>query len=84
MAQLRTLGLRPLELRGTGFVPGEAVTVTVSLARRTWTRAATADAGGELAVRFDAVHVERAAGTLDVSAVGSRGSRVGWRLNQPV
>jgi hypothetical protein len=84
VAVLRVLGLRPLDLAGEAFAPGERVTVVATLGEATWAHTAVADDGGAFAVRFEALQAGRGAGTLTVRAEGDHGSSVAWRLNQPL
>lgn len=68
-------------MRGTGFVPGENVRVTVleALPGKV-TRRVTADANGTFVVRLNAA-VDRCNG-YTVTAVGDKGSRASYRPPQ--
>lgn len=68
----------PLTVRGTQFVPGERVRLTVSGARKTSRRVA-ANGTGAFTAQF-AFTFDRCGGGLMVLAVGSEGSRAGIKL----
>lgn len=70
---LRVVGGPMLVVRGTHFVPGERVKVTVTVGERL-SRETVADGRGSFAVRFR-TSFDRCSSSLTALAVGSRGSR---------
>jgi hypothetical protein len=79
---IRIAHASPLELRGVRFVAGEHVRLMVKLGPSRVVRFVTADETGGFSARFPGFKVARCGPTLSVSALGGRGSRVGWTLNQ--
>lgn len=79
-ARVRILDTAPLELRGSGFEPGERVRLKVSHDDRVVTRKVRAGEGGGFTTSFLAVRYGRCGGSLRLVAVGTRGSRVSWEL----
>jgi hypothetical protein len=72
--QLRLVDLAPVKLRGTLFLPGEAVRVTLTV-RRTWVRHTRANRSGTFTVSFGLVAIEPCRGSVIGRALGARGSR---------
>jgi hypothetical protein len=72
----------PLALKGVHFVGGERVRVVVRLGGKRAVRQLTVDAEGGFLARFPSFEVVRCGPSLSVSAIGSRGSKVSWDLNQ--
>jgi hypothetical protein len=70
--------MSPAVVRGTGFVPRERVTVTVS-AKGSRTRVVNASATGSFLVRFAGFSIPRCI-VYGVRAKGNRGSSVSWRI----
>jgi hypothetical protein len=73
----------PLTLVGTHFVAREQVRVTVVSDGRRARKTLAANERGRFVVRFSTVVPDRCNGLL-VSAIGSRGSRAGLKLPQPM
>lgn len=80
-ARLQLADAAPLTLRGTGFVAGERVRVTVS-ARSTRTRRVAAGRSGTFVVRFAGIAYDRCNGLL-AQATGSEGSVARLKRPQP-
>jgi hypothetical protein len=78
-ARIQPTSFAPLALKGTGFRPGENVTVTV-VATTKATRRVRASGSGSFAVRL-ATGFDRCNG-LTVSAVGDKGSRTSFQFSQ--
>jgi hypothetical protein len=78
-AKLQVVMGAPLVVRGTHFVPGEQVTVTVVAAQKRMKRTVANGQGGFL-VRFR-MSFERCNSGLTALAVGNRGSRA--RVKRP-
>ncbi len=74
---LRLLRLRPLEVQGLAFKPGERVTVVLRTDVQR-VRRVSADRAGRFAAEFLDVRVDRCSG-FTVTAVGNRGSRAALR-----
>lgn len=70
---LRAIDESPFTVRGTGFVPGERVTVVVA-ARDTWRRIVTAGQLGGFTAVFRAASIDSCQ-PFYVRATGDRGSR---------
>jgi hypothetical protein len=79
---LQVLEKAPLALRGTGFVPGERVTVTVTTADGELGRRTRASRLGRFVVRFD-TFVDACHGARKAFAVGRRGSKASLVLERP-
>jgi hypothetical protein len=74
---------QPLTLRGHGFEPSELVRVSAKLnARAPVKTRVRAGAGGGFTAPLGTLRLGRCGNELTVSAVGGRGSRVGWTLTQ--
>jgi hypothetical protein len=81
-ARLQLASAAPLTLRGSGFVAGERVRVTVS-AESTRTRRVVAGRSGRFVVRFAGVAYDRCNGLL-AQAAGSEGSLARLKRPQPL
>jgi hypothetical protein len=81
-ASIRISHAAPLALKGVQFVGGETLRVVVKLGGKRAVRRITVDADGGFLARFPSFRVARCGPTLSVSAIGSKGSKVGWDLNQ--
>jgi hypothetical protein len=81
-ARLYLADAAPLVLRGTGFVAGERVRVTVS-AESTRTRRVVAGRSGRFVVRFAGVAYDRCNDLL-AQAAGSEGSLARLKRPQPL
>lgn len=79
-ARLQIVGGPPLLLRGTQFVAGERVKITVT-GERTLSKSTVADGRGAFEVRF-AVLFDRCSSSLRALARGARGSRAGAKMPQ--
>jgi hypothetical protein len=77
-ARLLPTKLAPLALKGTGFKPGENVTVKVAGGAGKTTRRVTADPSGSFVVRL-ATRFDRCNG-MTVPAVGDKGSRTSFQF----
>jgi hypothetical protein len=77
--QIMPVGGLALAIKGTGFVPGENVRVTISEAGPQMTRKVKAGRLGGFLVRF-AGGFDRCRG-MTVRAVGDRGSKTGFQLS---
>lgn len=77
-ARLLPTSFAPLALKGTGFKPGEKVTVKVLDGATKATRRARADASGSFVVRL-ASRFDRCNG-MTVTAVGDKGSRTSFQF----
>src|SRR5262245_37288702 len=78
---LRFLDLTPATVRGTGFVPGEQVKLTLRAGTDKRTRTARASAGGAFVVDFGRLREQdRCSGFLAVTAVGARGDHATYKL----
>jgi hypothetical protein len=73
-ARLLPVGFSPMTLKGTGFKPGENVTVEVEGGK---TKRVQASASGAFTVRFPS-RVDRCQG-MTASAVGDKGSRAAFQ-----
>jgi hypothetical protein len=78
-ARIMPLGMSPLKVKGTGFVPGEHVRVTETSGARV-TRKATAGSRGGFVVTLP-VNLRQSCGA-DVVAKGDKGSRARFNLAQ--
>jgi len=78
-ATLRVLPGSSLVLRGTSFVPGERVRISVAVGR-SLSKRTIADSSGAFTVGFRASY-DRCASSLTALAVGDRGSRA--RVKRP-
>ncbi len=81
-AAIRIDKAAPLALKGVHFVGGEQVRVVVRSGAKRAVRQITVDADGGFLARFPSFKVVRCGPSLSVSAIGSRGSKVSWVLNQ--
>jgi len=81
-ASIRISHAAPLALKGVQFVGGETLRVVVKLGGKRAVRRITVDADGGFLARFPSFRVARCGPTLSVSAIGSKGSKVSWDLNQ--
>jgi hypothetical protein len=81
-ASLRLLDHSPAVVRGTGFKPGERVTVRAYVTSGTRSRALDATRAGTFTVQF-ALSAGGCAGARAFSATGSRGSRASLKLLVP-
>jgi hypothetical protein len=81
-ARLHLADAAPLKLRGTGFVAGERVRVTVTAETRR-TKRVSADRSGRFVTRVAGVGYDRCNGLL-AQAVGSEGSLARLKLPQPL
>ena len=77
-AQISPVQSQPLEVKGTGFQPGEKVTLSAKGLKSSHTTA-TADGSGELEATF---HGLENCDSVTVTAVGSKGSRAELNLSQ--
>lgn len=74
----------PVTLRGVGFRTLERVRLSVSSGERSAvSKRLRAGERGRFLVVFRELGLSRCGGELSVKAVGNRGSRVAWVLNQP-
>ncbi len=81
---VRIVDLQPIVLRGSGFASQERVRLTVRVGERSSVaKRLRADARGRFIVTFREYRLGRCGNELAMAAVGSRGSRVSWVLNQP-
>jgi hypothetical protein len=78
--RVRMLDPAPLTLRGVDFGRHELVRLTVSLGEKTAARKLRASDAGAFTARFPELRYGRCGPPLSVKAVGSRGSRVSWKL----
>jgi hypothetical protein len=69
---LRITSDAPTTVSGTGFHPGEAVRVTVTMGEQKWQKATQAGARGSFAVRWKSVRLNYCATPLAVSARGAK------------
>ena len=78
---LRFLDLRPVEVRGIGFVPREQVKLTLHAGTDRRTRTVRANARGSFVADFGRLREQdRCSGLVAVSAVGTRGDRASYKL----
>jgi hypothetical protein len=80
--RLQVASAAPLTLRGTGFVAGERVRVTVAAAA-TRTKRVVAGRSGRFLVGFTGVSYDRCLG-MGAQAVGAEGSLARLKLPQPL
>ena len=74
----------PLTLRGVGFKTLERVQLSVSSGERSaFSKRLRAGERGRFLVVFREFGLGRCGGELSVKAIGNRGSRVAWVLQQP-
>jgi hypothetical protein len=78
-ARIMPVGMNPLKIKGTGFVPGERVRVTETSGPRV-TRMVTAGARGGFVVALPVSVAQRCG--ANVVAKGDKGSRAGFNLAQ--
>jgi hypothetical protein len=78
--RVRMLDTAPVTLRGIGFAAGERVRLTVSLGELVAARMLRAGVAGGFTTTFASMRYGRCGPPLSVKAVGSRGSRVSWKL----
>jgi hypothetical protein len=81
-AKLALVSMKPLTLRGTRFLAGEKVRLTVVAAGDRFVRRTTANSAGSFVQRFPDVTDDRCNRLLAV-AIGSRGSRASIKPFQP-
>ena len=81
-ARILPTGFSPPTLKGTGFRPGENVTVQVREGASPTKKRVKANASGSFAVRLPAP-VDRCNG-MTVTAVGDQGSRAAFQLSEVV
>jgi hypothetical protein len=77
-AQISPVQSQPLEVKGTGFQPGEKVALSAKGLQSSHTTA-TADSSGEFEATF---HGLKNCDSVTVTAVGSKGSRAEFNLSQ--
>jgi hypothetical protein len=77
-AQISPVQSQPLEIKGTGFQPGEKVALSAKGLQSSHTTA-RADSSGEFEATFDGL---RNCDSVTVTAVGSKGSRAEFNLSQ--
>ena len=77
-AQISPVQSQPLAVKGTGFQPGEKVTLSAKGLQSSHATA-TADSSGELEATF---HGLKNCDSVTVTAVGSKGSRAEFNLSQ--
>ena len=82
-AKLRVMSAAPLKVKGTGFAPSERVLVGVRGRQGLTRKRVTAGRSGGWVLSFPGIGYERCSGLI-VNAVGSRGSRAGVKLPQPL
>ncbi|HEU6444617.1 MAG TPA: hypothetical protein VFL61_06120 [Gaiellaceae bacterium] len=82
-AKLRVLSTAPLKVKGTGFHAHERVAVRVTGRGGVTRKRVSASSRGGWVLAFPGITYDRCNG-LVVSAVGSRGSRTGLKLPQPL
>ena len=80
-AQLTPSSLSPPSLRGSGFRPGENVTVRMREGANKGTKRVRANASGSFVVRYPALPAGDCGG-MNVTAVGDKGSRAGVQFSQ--
>jgi hypothetical protein len=78
--RVRMLDTTPVTLRGVGFAAGERVRLTVSLGELIAARTLRAGVAGGFTATFASMKYGRCGPPLAVKAVGSRGSKVSWKL----
>ena len=78
-AQLMVSSLSPPSLRGSGFRPGENVTVRMREGASKGTKRVRANASGSFVVRYPALPAGDCGG-MNVTAAGDKGSRAGVRV----
>jgi hypothetical protein len=78
--RVRMLDTAPVTLRGVGFAVSERVRITVSLGELSAARTVRAGLAGGFTTTFASMRYGRCGPPLSVKAVGSRGSRVSWKL----
>ena len=79
---VRVVSKKPLALRGHHFQADERVQLVVTSKGTKRVRRMRADSSGSFLAEFPGMTLERCSGDLEVSAVGSRGSRAGWTLRR--
>ena len=78
---VRFLGLIPAKVRGSHFVPGERVKVTLSAGKTTRVRTIRVATGGEFTVDFGTLaETDRCSGSVAVTAAGAKGDRAFYKL----
>ncbi|HUH21174.1 MAG TPA: hypothetical protein VLZ09_04830 [Gaiellaceae bacterium] len=77
-AQISPVQSQPLEIKGTGFQPGEKVALSAKGLQSSHTTA-RADSSGEFEATFDGL---KNCDSVTVTAVGSKGSRAEFNLSQ--
>jgi hypothetical protein len=79
-AKVRLVDAAPVTLRGVDFAPSEGVKLTVVLGERKTKRNVQATRAGTFTTEFPSFRYNRCSGSLEVRAVGSKGTRVSWEL----
>jgi hypothetical protein len=82
-AKLRLLSTAPLKVKGTGFLARERVTVRVTARGSVTRKRVVAGRTGGWIAGFSTAAFERCS-VVVVTAIGSRGSRTGLKLPQPL
>lgn len=82
-AKLRLLDTAPLKVKGSGFRARERVVVRVTGRGGVARKRVAAGPAGAWVLTFPGIAYDRCNG-LVVSAIGSRGTRVGLKLPQPL
>ena len=78
--RVRLLYATPVTLRGVNFQPLERVSISLSLGTTDVRRAVRAGLEGRFLTVFPKLRYDRCHGALELTAVGSRGSRTAWKL----
>ena len=81
-AKLALVSMEPLTLRGTRFLAGEKVRLTVAAGDDRFVRRTTANSRGSFTQHFSTVTADRCDRLL-AAAIGSRGSRASIKPFQP-
>jgi hypothetical protein len=79
-AKVRLVDAAPVTLRGVDFAPSEGVKLTVTLGERKTKRSVRTTPAGAFTTTFPSFRYNRCNGSLEVRAVGSKGTRVSWEL----
>jgi hypothetical protein len=82
-ARLHLADAAPVKVRGAGFAARERVRLTVRSGEVRKTKVVLATTAGRFQVTFPGLVLDRCSGFF-ASAVGSRGSRTGLKLPQPL
>jgi hypothetical protein len=78
--RVRLVDATPVTLQGVNFRPLERVSVSLSLGSSDVHRVLRAGPSGRFVTVFPKLRYDRCNGALEVRAVGSRGSRAGWKI----